>query len=115
MRRDFLISRIGQVKFLELITSTLSRISFIMKVPTVDRFLCYFDLTTGGLILGYIGAIINAALVLVILKDLLIDYREFKRVIFGSISEKNEVIVDEGVEGTTFEEYPDSSEIKVEF
>lgn len=31
----------------------------IAKIPTVSNFLCYFELTTGGLILGYFDAIIN--------------------------------------------------------
>lgn len=86
-----------------------------MKVPTVDRFLCYFDLTTGGLVLGYFGAIMNAVLVLVILKDLFVDYREFKRDIFRSISNKGESIAEDGVEGTADVEYPDSSEKNYDF
>lgn len=85
-----------------------------MKVPTVDRFLCYFDLTTGGLVLGYFGALINAFLMLVILKDLLVDYQEFKRDIFRSILSKDEIKAEDVVEETTIDEYSDSSEINVE-
>ncbi|KAG5667043.1 hypothetical protein PVAND_015044 [Polypedilum vanderplanki] len=49
-----------------------------MKFPTVNRFLLFFDLTTGGLILGYIGAITNAAFLLILLFDLVTDIQKFK-------------------------------------
>jgi hypothetical protein len=49
-----------------------------MKVPTVNKFLCFFDLTTGGLVLGYLGAVVNAALALLLIYDLFHDVKQFK-------------------------------------
>lgn len=45
-----------------------------MKVPTVDKFCCYFDLTTGGLVLGFAGAIVNAILVIFLFYELFVFY-----------------------------------------
>lgn len=49
-----------------------------MKIPTINKFLCFFDLTTGGLVLGYIGAVSNAAYALILLLDLVSDIEKFK-------------------------------------
>lgn len=46
---------------------------------------------TGGLVLGYCGAILNAALALILLRDLMIDYEAFKREIYGLFMSKGEV------------------------
>lgn len=50
-----------------------------MKVPTVERFLCVFDLNLGGLMLGYLGAISNATLTLLLIKNLLFDENKFNK------------------------------------
>lgn len=49
-----------------------------MKVPTVNKFLCVFDLKVGGLMLGYLGAIANVTFILLLLKDLLFNIDRFK-------------------------------------
>ncbi|XP_070509046.1 uncharacterized protein [Chironomus tepperi] len=48
-----------------------------MKVPTVSKFLWYFDLTTGGLFLGYVGAVAHASCALALLYELVADTDEF--------------------------------------
>lgn len=60
-----------------------------MKVPTVDRFLCVFDLTLGGLMLGYLGAISNATFAALLLFDLMFDTEKFKNEVLG-IAESSE-------------------------
>jgi len=49
-----------------------------MKVPTVSKFLWCFDLTTGGLFLGYVGAVTNAGCALALLYELVADTDEFE-------------------------------------
>lgn len=53
-----------------------------MKVPTVNKFLCVFDLTLGGLMLGYLGAISNATYALLLLIDLIFDAEKLKGEVF---------------------------------
>lgn len=60
-----------------------------MQVPTVKKFLCHFDLITGGLVLGYLGAVINAGLALLLFYDLFHDVKRFKEEVmeFGLTAE----------------------------
>lgn len=53
-----------------------------MKVPTVDKFLCVFDLRLGALMLGYFGTISNATYALLLLIELCFEPEEFKHEIF---------------------------------
>ena len=53
-----------------------------MKVPTVSKFLGCFDLTTGGLFLGYVGAVTNAGCALALLYELVADTDEFEEEVF---------------------------------
>lgn len=67
-----------------------------MKVPTVDKFCCVFDLSLGGLILGYLGVISNASYVILLMFDLLFDTETLKQQ-FGKIftgAGNNETISD---------------------
>jgi hypothetical protein len=49
-----------------------------MKVPTVEKFFCVFDLNLGGLIIGWFGAISNASLALLLVIDYLFYEDKFE-------------------------------------
>ncbi|CAG9810577.1 unnamed protein product [Chironomus riparius] len=68
-----------------------------MKVPTVSKFLWCFDLTTGGLFLGYVGAVTNAGCALALLYELVADTDEFEEEVFEFAEEVEPV--DAFVEG----------------
>lgn len=53
-----------------------------MKIPTVSKFFCVFDLNLGGLMLGYLGALSNATFAILLLVDLVFDGQKFKREVF---------------------------------
>jgi hypothetical protein len=54
-----------------------------MKVPTVTNFFFVFDLTVGGLMLGYLGAIANATFAIMLLIDLVFNVDGFKHEVFN--------------------------------
>lgn len=53
-----------------------------MKVPTVNKFCGLFDLTTGGLFLGYVGAVTNAGCALALFYELVADTDEFEEEVY---------------------------------
>lgn len=42
----------------------------IAKIPTVSNFLCYFDLSTGGLILGWFDAVIYGIVLFILILNM---------------------------------------------
>lgn len=64
-----------------------------MKVPTIEKFLCVFDLRLGALMLGYLGTISNATYALLLLIDLTFDPEELKEAVLEKLN-RNEDVVD---------------------
>lgn len=48
-----------------------------LKIPTVRNFFCYFELTTGGLILGWFDATLYGSTLLLLILNLLTGMRIF--------------------------------------
>jgi hypothetical protein len=53
-----------------------------MKFPTVEKFLCHFDLVTGGLVIGFYNAAFCALLALDVAFRFIKDKDEYKREVF---------------------------------
>lgn len=45
-----------------------------LKFPTVSKFLCYFDLSTGGLILGGFDAVIYGLVLFALILNMIVKF-----------------------------------------
>lgn len=67
----------------------------MIKIPTVTNFCCFFELSTGGLILGWIDVVIYGLTLLILIVNMLFGMKFFKLEdlnqfsIFGEIKIKN--------------------------